>query len=276
MQLFMQKRKRLSLQNLLSAGFILCFLSAGSEIRTSPTAQPQLASPAGDYFSTIIPMAQGVKVYTLRLSEDRSFQLFILELHPTTNWEESRYTGVWKSGPEMEKNLELLVKECTVYTSRHILDRRALVRKFDCDHLVFVLNPYSPDTSPNQRSLTPERKESKILGFPGLDGNLAKTKFLLSPSMYGSDPGVLFAKLPFSSAKTWALVFSDGKRNYAWGIDLKRYKKGETAFLTSELGGWEPVTLSEVVETSVGWEQKKDSLNTGKHRFLALPKKPSR
>jgi hypothetical protein len=205
------------------------------------------SSLEGDWFTHIQKAGKGYYAYQIRLKKNGEFQLYRVNLHPAMRWEEARYEGVWT---ETNNSLELETKNCRVYTSRNLLARRALLRAFDCDHL--------------RMGFRLEKTESSE----------AVSIAILSPDMYGENSRIHFHRPLGKENGKWALVFRDGVRNLAWGIDLKRYKKGQAAklFSTTRMQPV-PIRFNRVVETSLEWSlldvQNSNSPQNGD--FIQLP-----
>lgn len=137
-------------------------------------------------------------------------------------WEEARYEGKWVQNADHWKlNTEI----CHVYTSRSLMERRALLRAYDCDHLVMELR---------------------------WEEGMAK----LSPSMYGENSEIIFrrplnelGRTPRTKEK-WGRVFFDGNRFIVWGIDIRYLKVGQRGKVFFENGTYLLSPMSEVVDTS--------------------------
>lgn len=201
----------------------------------------------GDWFTHIQKAGKGYYAYQIRLEKNGEFQLYRVNLHPAMRWEEARYEGIWT---KTNNSLELKTKNCRVYTSRNLLARRALLRAFDCDHL--------------RMGFRLEKSESPAAVSIGV----------LSPDMYGENSRIEFHRPLGNENGEWALVFRDGTRNLAWGIDLRRYKKGQTAKLHSTTMK-RPVSVrfDRVVETSLEWSllDVQDSNSPQNGDFIQLP-----
>lgn len=212
----------------------------------------------GDWFTPIQKSGKGVYAFSIRLDPKGNFQLYRIQLHPDTNWEEGRYEGKWKEriDPDGQGSyLELVAEVCRIYTSRTLLQRRALLRGFDCDHLVMEARWEAPD---------PDSGEVRIV---------------LEPDVYGDHRTVFFRPSPPSEAnwhrEKWAMVFSDGQENLAWGIDLKNHRKNSVGWLIPRTKQQDrnlsQVTVLEIVDSSLRFSVKPGSHPPRTGDFLRLP-----
>jgi len=160
--------------------------------------------PIGDWFSQIEKSGIGVSTYHLRFYPEGRFDLYRILLHPRLKWEEKRYSGSWE--PALDLFL-LHIESCEMYTSPALNSRRALLRKFDCDHLKMKF---------------------------ALDGK----RGILSPNEYGIHFQTAFYRPPVSQISQsrsknpwkdshWLRVFLGEGENLAWGIGVK-WKKSKT------------------------------------------------
>jgi hypothetical protein len=232
-----------------------CFLLAvpNSPLKTSPI--PPFTEWEGDYFSEIQSLNSSSYVQSIRLQKNGKFYLYRILLHPEKKWEESRYEGRWEKSRKSENSdISLQVESCRYYTSRNLMDRRALLRAFDCEHVVMGF-----------------KKTENIQ--ENLDETLKKSKFVLSPDQYGNDHSAAFFRFLPLQTNPYAIVISVEEDQLAWGIDLSRFKSNQVAKLLSPNGTHlQDVKLVEIVETSFRWKSDfKDSIPIGS--FIQLPKK---
>lgn len=206
----------------------------------------------GDYISEIQSLPNSSFTQIIRLQKNGKFYLYRILLHPEKKWEESRYEGLWKKSGDSE--IALQVESCRYYASRNLMDRRALLRAFDCEHIVMVFKK-KEDIQKNS------------------DSTLKKSDFILSPDQYGKDHSAMFFRfLPFQT-NPYAIVISVGEDQLAWGIALSHFKANQVAKLLSPNGSYlNDVKLVDVVETSLRWKSDSKALiSIGS--FIQLPKK---
>lgn len=188
----------------------------------------------------------------LRLQKNGKFYLYRILLHPEKKWEESRYVGKWKQSEDSE--LSLQVESCLYYTSRNLMDRRALLRAFDCEHVVMGF-----------------KKSEKFQN--GSEKAVHKSEFTLNPDQYGKEHSAQFFRFLPLQTNSYAIVISVQEDYLAWGIDLSYFKTNQVAKLLSPSGAYlQDVKLVDVVETSFSWKGDfKDSIAIGS--YIQLPKK---
>jgi len=204
---------------------------------------------ASDYFTEIIGLVNSSYTQHLRLHKNGKFQLFRILLHPGKNWEESRYEGKWK--PISSDRIILNPSSCRIYTSRSLLDRRALTRAFDCDHI--------------------EMEFTRLSSFNKYHPQLES--FELRPDQYGSLHGEKMNRFKNRSNTQLAVVLSINKELIAWGIGLRFYKPKQKGKIISDDGIFlQDIILDEVVETSFRFSgTKTNSIKIGD--LIHLPKR---
>ncbi|WCL47555.1 hypothetical protein [Leptospira sp. GIMC2001] len=180
------------------------FLLGGSAIN----ADSQSLKFNGDWTTHIHKTDLGAFSYQLRILDNHNFQLYRLNLHPDMRWEEARYEGKWKWN--QDSSLSLKPESCRIYTSTDLMRRRALLRSYDCDHIEMISSLGDIDTSSSE------------------------VKLIISPNEYGAGNSTHFFRSPKYSGGKTAIVFTDGVRFLAWGIDLKYSKKGQKIRLVSK------------------------------------------
>lgn len=204
---------------------------------------------ANDYFTEIITLVNSSYTQHLRLHKNGKFQLYRILLHSKRNWEESRYEGKWKQ--LSDDKIMLSPNSCRVYTSRTLVDRRALTRAFDCDHVEMIFS----------RQINPSKTQAQL------------ERFELRPDQYGAKHGEFMHRFKNANNTQIAVVLSSNDDLIAWGIGLSFYKPGQRGIILSDVGiPLQEISLKEVIETSFRFTPtKSNSIKIGD--IIQLPKR---
>lgn len=204
---------------------------------------------ANDYFTEIITLVNSSYTQHLRLHKNGKFQLYRILLHSKRNWEESRYEGKWKQ--LSDDKIILRPNSCRVYTSRTLVDRRALTRAYDCDHIEMIF----------AKQINPIKTQAQL------------ERFELRPDQYGSGHGESMNRFKNANNTQIAVVLSSNNDLIAWGIGLSFYKPGQRGRILSDVGiPLQEITIKEVIETSFRFTpSKSNSIKIGD--IIQLPKR---
>lgn len=203
--------------------FSVVFCSS-SEKRIESDPNSFLKIVSGEYYSKIQKLEEGYFVRQLFLDasptkKNPKFIFTQLSVTLSKNREETRIEGIAKT---TKTGFQLVPESCRVFTNRESGNRWALVRAYDCDHLVFEL----ASKKPNSISIEPDF----IPGTPS--GEYRKA--------ISSDPNRISA----------LVLESGGKILEVWGLRLSRVRKNATIVLEKEDGKRYPVRALETIETT--------------------------
>ncbi|WP_448522291.1 hypothetical protein [Schleiferia thermophila] len=168
----------------------------------------ELPYPSDWFEQTLV--GEETKIYRhlhlYKKSEEKSFLLYELSVHPILKYEELRIFGKVE---ETSSYVKLFVKKCAVYAKKDFEKRWVLIRAYDCDHLVFNL-----ETISSKEILLKEN----IQAFADMRFQLASTK-----------KGITLLQIQVE----------DYKQLIGWGIHSRRVikqKKAYEFFETEKLG----------------------------------------
>ncbi|WP_408611950.1 hypothetical protein [Leptospira ainazelensis] len=196
--------------------------SREERIEQHPTAFLKIAS--GEYYSKIEKLEEGYFVRQLFLDtnpakKNSKFIFTQLSVTLSKNREETRIEGIAKPA---KTGFQLVPESCRVFTNRESGNRWALLRAYDCDHLIFELE----SRRQNFISIQPDF----IPGTPS--GEYRKA--------ISSDPSRISA----------LVLESGGKILEVWGLRLSRVRKNASIVLEKENGKRYPVRALETIETT--------------------------
>ncbi|WP_425529226.1 hypothetical protein [Leptospira stimsonii] len=196
--------------------------SSENRIEKNPIEFLKIAS--GEYYSKIQKLEEGYFVRQLFLDANTTkknpkFIFTQLSVTLSKNREETRIEGIAKP---TKTGFRLAPESCRVFTNRESGNRWALVRAYDCDHLVFELESKKPNSIFIQPDFIP--------GTPS--GEYRKS--------ISSDPNRISA----------LVLESGGKILEVWGLRLSRVRKNASIVLEKEDGKRYPIRALETIETT--------------------------
>nr|WP_245667265.1 hypothetical protein [Leptospira tipperaryensis] len=198
---------------------------SSSEERMEPDPTPFLKIASGEYYSKIQKLEEGyfVRQLFLDVTSARKNPKFIftqLSVTLSKNREETRIEGIAKP---TRNGFQLVPESCRIFTNRESGNRWALVRAYDCDHLVFEL----------------ESKKSNFI--------LIRPDFIPNTPPSGEYRKAISSDINRISA---LVLESGGKTLEVWGLRLSRVRKNASIVLEKENGKRYPVRALETIETS--------------------------
>ncbi|MBE7413547.1 MAG: hypothetical protein L6Q54_05900 [Leptospiraceae bacterium] len=209
-------KKRVLLFSLLILGLVNSFLSAKNKENLPPYE--------GEWFSNVSREPKGFSVrelYVFKTFHSRKFVLSQINFNETRKWEETRYFGKWSYENEKNDSIRLQAENCSVYATSELGKRWALIRAFDCDHLIF----YSKISTDQEMTLTPSMNFHASENFQRIQTN---------PNYIQS-----------------IVILTDSKNFTSWGLRLNQTRKGSTQYIEKRNSNKKiPVQVQETVDSS--------------------------